>query len=314
MRWPFAPSRSRARATTACTSALPALTADSSSNAAPVTDAIRRATVVLPVPGGPYRITEPSRSSSIVRRSGAPGPSRCSWPATSSRVRGRRRSASGAPDARARPAASAKRSSTPPMLARTCTPTMCRMDGALREEATKLLADLIRIDTSNPPGHETPAAVFLQWFLEREGISLRADREGPGPRQPRRAHQGQRRGAVPHVARAHGRRAGRARVLERRSLRGRGAGRLRLGSRRARHEEPHGLQRPRLRADRAQRHPSARRSGADRRGRRGGGHDRRRAPVRRRAAPRRAHRLRAQRVERAHGARRRPRRAPLLHG
>ena len=45
------------------------------------------------------------------------------------------------------------------------------MDAALREEATKLLADLIRIDTSNPPGHETPAAVFLQWFLEREGIA-----------------------------------------------------------------------------------------------------------------------------------------------
>jgi acetylornithine deacetylase/succinyl-diaminopimelate desuccinylase-like protein len=45
------------------------------------------------------------------------------------------------------------------------------MDAALREEATKLLADLIRIDTTNPPGHETPAAVFLQWFLEREGVT-----------------------------------------------------------------------------------------------------------------------------------------------
>ena len=45
------------------------------------------------------------------------------------------------------------------------------MDAALRDEASKLLADLIRIDTSNPPGHETPAAVFLQWFLEREGIA-----------------------------------------------------------------------------------------------------------------------------------------------
>jgi acetylornithine deacetylase/succinyl-diaminopimelate desuccinylase-like protein len=45
------------------------------------------------------------------------------------------------------------------------------MDAALRDEATKLLADLIRIDTSNPPGHETPAAVFLQWFLEREGVA-----------------------------------------------------------------------------------------------------------------------------------------------
>jgi acetylornithine deacetylase/succinyl-diaminopimelate desuccinylase-like protein len=48
---------------------------------------------------------------------------------------------------------------------------MRSMDAALRAEATKLLADLIRIDTSNPPGHETPAAVFLQWFLEREGIA-----------------------------------------------------------------------------------------------------------------------------------------------
>jgi acetylornithine deacetylase/succinyl-diaminopimelate desuccinylase-like protein len=45
------------------------------------------------------------------------------------------------------------------------------MDAALRAEASKLLADLIRIDTSNPPGRETPAAVFLQWFLEREGIA-----------------------------------------------------------------------------------------------------------------------------------------------
>jgi acetylornithine deacetylase/succinyl-diaminopimelate desuccinylase-like protein len=48
---------------------------------------------------------------------------------------------------------------------------MYSMDAALRDEATKLLSDLIRIDTTNPPGHETPAAVFLQWFLEREGIA-----------------------------------------------------------------------------------------------------------------------------------------------
>jgi acetylornithine deacetylase/succinyl-diaminopimelate desuccinylase-like protein len=48
---------------------------------------------------------------------------------------------------------------------------MWSMDAALRDEATKLLSDLIRIDTANPPGHETPAAVFLQWFLEREGVA-----------------------------------------------------------------------------------------------------------------------------------------------
>src|SRR3954447_8198487 len=45
------------------------------------------------------------------------------------------------------------------------------IDVALRDEATELLADLIRIDTTNPPGRETAAAVFLKDFLEREGIA-----------------------------------------------------------------------------------------------------------------------------------------------
>jgi acetylornithine deacetylase/succinyl-diaminopimelate desuccinylase-like protein len=44
------------------------------------------------------------------------------------------------------------------------------MDTALREEATDLLADLIRIDTTNPPGHETAAARFLERYLTQEGI------------------------------------------------------------------------------------------------------------------------------------------------
>jgi acetylornithine deacetylase/succinyl-diaminopimelate desuccinylase-like protein len=42
---------------------------------------------------------------------------------------------------------------------------------AVRGEATDLLRDLIRIDTSNPPGRETPAAVFLRDYLEGAGIS-----------------------------------------------------------------------------------------------------------------------------------------------
>src|SRR6185437_13941627 len=57
--------------------------------------AISRASVVLPVPGGPQRIREWSCPDSMARRSGLPGPRTCCWPTTSSRDRGRIRSASG---------------------------------------------------------------------------------------------------------------------------------------------------------------------------------------------------------------------------
>jgi acetylornithine deacetylase/succinyl-diaminopimelate desuccinylase-like protein len=40
----------------------------------------------------------------------------------------------------------------------------------IREEATRVLVDLIRINTVNPPGNETEAAVYLQQILNREGI------------------------------------------------------------------------------------------------------------------------------------------------
>jgi len=43
-------------------------------------------------------------------------------------------------------------------------------DAALREEAADLLRALLRIDTSNPPGRETPAAVELARYLEAAGI------------------------------------------------------------------------------------------------------------------------------------------------
>jgi acetylornithine deacetylase/succinyl-diaminopimelate desuccinylase-like protein len=42
-------------------------------------------------------------------------------------------------------------------------------EAALREEATALLRDLLRIDTSNPPGRETPAAVLLERYLTDAG-------------------------------------------------------------------------------------------------------------------------------------------------
>lgn len=44
-------------------------------------------------------------------------------------------------------------------------------DAALRAEATSLLRDLIRVDTSNPPGCETPAAVLLRDYLVAAGVS-----------------------------------------------------------------------------------------------------------------------------------------------
>jgi acetylornithine deacetylase/succinyl-diaminopimelate desuccinylase-like protein len=41
---------------------------------------------------------------------------------------------------------------------------------ALRDETTQLLRELIRVDTSNPPGRETPAAVLLRGYLEASGV------------------------------------------------------------------------------------------------------------------------------------------------
>ncbi|MEI6688519.1 MAG: M20/M25/M40 family metallo-hydrolase [Thermoleophilia bacterium] len=45
------------------------------------------------------------------------------------------------------------------------------MDTALRDEAVELLRDLIRVDSSNPPGRETPAAMVVKQYLEANGIA-----------------------------------------------------------------------------------------------------------------------------------------------
>jgi acetylornithine deacetylase/succinyl-diaminopimelate desuccinylase-like protein len=42
---------------------------------------------------------------------------------------------------------------------------------SLREEATDLLQRLIRLDTVNPPGNETAAAVLMQDYLDRSGVA-----------------------------------------------------------------------------------------------------------------------------------------------
>jgi acetylornithine deacetylase/succinyl-diaminopimelate desuccinylase-like protein len=43
-------------------------------------------------------------------------------------------------------------------------------DAKLCDEATRLLRELLRIDTSNPPGRETPAALELARYLELAGV------------------------------------------------------------------------------------------------------------------------------------------------
>ena len=96
---PCMPRLSRARSITARTSFTPAVTADSSTNARPVPSDSSEARVVLPVPGGPHRITETTGASAAAVsrvRSGEPAPSARSWPTTSSSERGRMRTASGA--------------------------------------------------------------------------------------------------------------------------------------------------------------------------------------------------------------------------
>ncbi len=49
----------------------------------------------------------------------------------------------------------------------------------VREEATRYLRDLVRIDTTNPPGTETRAAEYLAAVLQREGIEAHVLESAP---------------------------------------------------------------------------------------------------------------------------------------
>ena len=53
----------------------------------------------------------------------------------------------------------------------------------LRTETARLLADLIRIDTTNPPGNETAAAEHLAAYLAEAGVAVRAARPHAGARR-----------------------------------------------------------------------------------------------------------------------------------
>src|SRR5262245_7855609 len=80
------------------------------------------ASVVLPVPGGPHRMADDSRSDSTSTRRGRPGPTSSSWPTRSSIRSGGSRAASGAWRARRSSAAAANRS----MAADATGPAICR--------------------------------------------------------------------------------------------------------------------------------------------------------------------------------------------
>ncbi len=54
----------------------------------------------------------------------------------------------------------------------------------LRTETAALLADLIRIDTTNPPGNETPAAEHLAAYLAEAGVRRRAAWPHAGAGEP----------------------------------------------------------------------------------------------------------------------------------
>ena len=74
----------------------PSVTAENGTNSRSVNCATRWPNVVLPLPGGPHRMSEPTVPRSIDSRNGFPGPSTAACPTNSSSVFGRMRAASGA--------------------------------------------------------------------------------------------------------------------------------------------------------------------------------------------------------------------------
>jgi acetylornithine deacetylase/succinyl-diaminopimelate desuccinylase-like protein len=66
---------------------------------------------------------------------------------------------------------------------------------AIQDEAVPVLQQLLRIDTTNPPGNELPAAELLAAILEREGcepllLAPRAGRTSVVARLPGRGERG----------------------------------------------------------------------------------------------------------------------------
>src|SRR6266550_4414285 len=170
---PVARRRSSARLMSSRTSERPTSTADSSSNAAEAFDASIRASVVFPDPGGPYRIIECGRPSSMARRSAESGPRMCSCPTNWSSAAGRMRTGSGcsAGGTRVRVLAgfwspASNSCSTLEFWQQAYSDPM----PDLEQRTTELLQRLIQFNTVNPPGNEQAAQEFLKEKLEAAGF------------------------------------------------------------------------------------------------------------------------------------------------
>ena len=209
--------------------------------------------------------------------------------------------------ARSRPAPAATADARPDALR---SPAMAGVqeveirDVDLRDEALALTRDLIRVDTSNPPGRETPAAVLLREYLEPNGVDCELvardpDRANlvariPAPARRRRWRFVGHTDVVPADPRDWTHPPFDARRRRRR---------LAVGPRRRRHEERGGGARRGDGRAGALRLPAARRPVVHRGRRRGGRDRRRRHALAARGAPRHPARLRAQRGRRrAHAA------------
>ena len=110
---------------------------------------------------------------------------------------------------------------------------------ALSSEATTILSDYLRINTTNPPGNELAGAKFLKAILEREGIEaqiLDTVELGAGRANLYARLKGN--GSKKAIALVHHIDVVTADtgVLGGRSVRGRCKGRIRMGARRTRHE------------------------------------------------------------------------------
>jgi acetylornithine deacetylase/succinyl-diaminopimelate desuccinylase-like protein len=55
-----------------------------------------------------------------------------------------------------------------------------QMLNEIEQEITSFLSDLIRIDTTNPPGNETAAATFIAQYLAKEGLKSEIIESAPG--------------------------------------------------------------------------------------------------------------------------------------
>ncbi len=84
----------------------------------------------------------------------------------------------------------------------------------VQEETIQHFQALLRMDTSDPPGNERPAAEYLKQALEREGIPGAVVRIGSEPRQCRRAAQRERQETAAAHHGAYRRRDGRPEEMD----------------------------------------------------------------------------------------------------